>query len=224
MAPTTYEIKVFNNSNNSNKTYGIFSERAGVEGGGLMSSVWVLWAKLGPIGSHQQKSFKFDSDFYAFVGNSNVDSGKLETGGTVTLQTNRVVSLGSAYNKGSRLSVDKDRNITGSDTGATPQGTFTLGVVTGFADRHRYVVGVARKHYQDASGEIAPVAAVELKGGTEMIFTPKQKIIVALTTLQPGEVQAGAVPHAMAEVEFSGEDTVASVSEANDGTFSVTLR
>lgn len=225
MAPTTYEIRVVNGSSTVQKTYGIFCEKPEVSGGGLDAAQRIVWYKLGPIPAGGQRSFKFTSEFYAFVGDSNVESRYIENGNgaSVGLVDKRAVVLGNEYNVGSKVTVGDSLAITGADNVlATAQGTFSLGNVSSHPTPNKLVVGLAKMHLQLTPGDVLPVAAVELKPGVSIIFRPSKKILIALTPLSAGAVHTGDLAsNSTAIVEFSSTSTVAVVTEANDGTFDV---
>jgi hypothetical protein len=221
---TDYKVTIKNESGDTTnpRVYYIFSQLPVVSGGGVAAASQLQWAKTKPLGNNAQSVFKYTSETFGFVGYCNTSTSvDMKPGTEITINTSLPVSVGTFRSDGTVLYVkETNDNISIIDIGKnnSSNGTFTISCDAQIPNPSKYVVGVARKSEQTG---IAPVAAIECKPGSDYIFTPQQGIFIARETQTQ---QDGVIINATSvfgRVDFKGNAREATVSENNNGTFSV---
>ncbi|KAK2758062.1 hypothetical protein FQN54_004469 [Arachnomyces sp. PD_36] len=215
-------VLIHNQSGGSGKIYNVWSESPGVSGGGFQSTKSMVWYKSRPLANNAQDVFRFSPEYYAFVGSSESGSSQLPNGDNIYLQDSEQVKLGTQLDDGNRFIVDKNLNTSLMDSNAV-NGNFRILSKADVQSPNRNVVGLAR--LQDGESMPAPVAAVELKRGVGIGFSPKQGVIVSSTTWEQGTVQSlDGGDYKQMKVEFNGSQSKAIVSETSSGDFKVSYK
>lgn len=179
----------------------------------------VVWYRSPPLVNGGQATFKYTSDFYAFVGECSAASSNLQTNTEISVLDAKEIKIGIASNNGDRMIVkvnDEALEISPWDKTST-NGSF--GIITDQKIDHpnQWVIGLARK--QENNDTPNPVAAVELINSSLFTFKPNQTIYVARGLTESGRILKD-IPDKVAKIEFSGASKEATIGEDNKGTFS----
>ncbi|OCK98442.1 HET-domain-containing protein [Cenococcum geophilum 1.58] len=221
--PVTYGVAIRNktaDTHNSRK-YFVYSEPPNVTGGGVQKTRQILWSITDPLCNNSESVFKYTSDFYGFAGISSNASSKLDQETKVSIIDFEPVKIGTIKNDGTQLFVTpKDGGLQLKDAGSNADsGTFKIITDNKIPYPNSYVVGLARK----CDGRIHSVAAVELKPGADLVFTPKQPIFISRVPFNAG-YDVGRVLGSLGRnvrITSKGNHSRIEVEETGDGTFRV---
>lgn len=179
----------------------------------------VIWYRSPPLVNGGQATFKYTSDFYAFVGECSAASSNLQTNTEISVLDTKEITIGNISNNGSRVIVqvkDEALEISPVDKKST-NGSFGMYTDQNIDHPNQWVIGLARK--QENNDTPNPVAAVELINSSLFTFKPKQAIYVARGLTESGRILKD-TPNNVAKIEFSGASKEATIGEDNKGTFS----
>ena len=226
--PRNFTVEVINKSGNPGKFYNLFSAKAAIEGGGNTASTtksvtWFVSRKLGDGGHHP---FRYDDSLYGFLGTT-TNTDKLANKNKVDTVINAGVTVGSDGDIGTILVVDESSAFhvvdqSDDDSQAPGEREFKIMTKKTSWSPNDYLIGVARGKSLGAGVTPAPTDVVGLKPGATFTIKTDLAVYVKASNFPEGTIQASPEDTGAFKVVFPPKMRKATVTEDNNGNFSVT--
>jgi len=223
---STYSVTVVNGSQDNQypHRYFVFAEPPTLSSQAYQSAWPVVCWSSPSLTNDGRADFEYTSQYYAFVGVTEVDSAKLKPKDKVKETLTKPVAPETAATVGTDLVVSKESDsvqINDTDKAqSSGTGAFRITLNSTFTATNKTVIGLARKIHN----KVTAVAAIAVKPQTQVVFIPKPQLYIARvredetrgTVLKFETVKANAKM-----IDFgNGDSTSVVVTENENGTLS----